>query len=150
MEAIQPLGEAIGPLLVQLPPSFEADTERLRAFLGACPGEYRWVMEFRHRSWLRDPVLDLLAEHGVGLCVHDALPRHPRLATADWVYWRFHGKDHSQRCPPARLREAARWMSEQRDAGRDVYAYFNNDGDAWAPDDARRLLRRLESRDGRD
>ena len=146
IDAIAPLGEAIGPLLVQLPPSFEADVERLRSFLEAAPGEYRWVLEFRHSSWLTEPVFELLSELGAGLCVHDALPDHPWRATADWVYWRFHGEDHNQSCPERLLEQTAEWLGAQRAAGRDVYAYFNNDGQAKAPRDARRLLELMGER----
>ena len=145
LEAIEPLGDRIGPVLVQLPPSFEADPARLAAFLEAAPGSCRWVLEFRHPSWLQDDILDLLAEHGAGLCVHDGLDDHPWVATADWVYWRFHGETHDQPCPAGWMDRAAAWLGEQRAAGRDVYAYFNNDGDGHAPRDAEELRRRLEA-----
>lgn len=148
LEAVAPLEGPLGPVLVQLPPSFEANHQRLAAFLEAAPGTCRWVLEFRHQSWLRDEVLDVLKEHGAGLCVHDRLDDHPWVATADWVYWRFHGESHDQPCPAGWMQRAATWLGEQQAAGRDVYAYFNNDGAGHAPRDALELRRRLKSATG--
>lgn len=67
LDRLTPLHKAgkLGPVLLQLPPNFKRDDERLAAFLGALPTAYRWAMEFRHDSWHAEPVEQLLRDHGV-------------------------------------------------------------------------------------
>ena len=49
-DAVGGLGEKCGPVLFQLPPSMNADMERLDAFLAALPKGRRTTFEFRHSS----------------------------------------------------------------------------------------------------
>jgi uncharacterized protein YecE (DUF72 family) len=135
----------LGPILYQLPPNWNPNFERLERFLQALPPGLQHVMEFRSRDWLCDRTYGLLRDHGVGLCVHDLLRRHPRRATADLVYLRFHGsgRRYGGRYRTRRLRSWAEWIESLRDA-HDVYAYFNNDLDGHAIEDARRLRQLLQ------
>ena len=138
------LKAALGPILVQLPPQFQADAERLDAFLSAAARRHRWVLEFRHASWLDERIYSVLERHGAALCIHDLLPGHPLRITAPFVYLRFHGKAYSGSYSPQRLTaEAARIRGWLR-AGRDVYVYFNNDRDGHAVRNALDLKRYLE------
>jgi uncharacterized protein YecE (DUF72 family) len=122
------LGELLGPILVQLPPHWHANAERLGYFLDLCPPRYRWAVEFRDPSWLCEAVYDVLRGHGAALCVHDLIADHPAEVTADWVYLRFHGAGQPDGCyPPRALRQAAGRIRRHLDAGLDVAAYFNND-----------------------
>jgi len=59
---------------------------------------------------------------------------------------RFHGSTskYGGGYPEDRLRGWAEWLNVQRDAGCDVYAYFNNDVGGHAPRDAVTLRRVLE------
>lgn len=121
------LRHALGPILIQLPPRFKVNRERLEPFVRALPRPPRWAIEFRDPSWLCEPVFDLLAAHGVALCLHDMLPDHPRRITADFTYLRFHGRRYSGNYSPqvlvANARRIRAWLAD----GVDVYAYFNND-----------------------
>lgn len=45
------LGDKLGPILFQLPPSLKADRERLANFLALLPSGHRYAFEFRHPSW---------------------------------------------------------------------------------------------------
>ncbi|MAT04455.1 MAG: hypothetical protein CL424_05365, partial [Acidimicrobiaceae bacterium] len=48
LDRIEPLGERIGPVQVQLPPSFgPTDLRALAEFLKRLPGGHRWVVELR-------------------------------------------------------------------------------------------------------
>ena len=67
-EVLEPLGEKLGAVLFQLPPSMKADRDRLAAFL-AEPFALPAAFEFRHESWNEPWVDDLLAEHGRARCV---------------------------------------------------------------------------------
>lgn len=146
-KAVSPLGPALGPVLVQLPPRWHRDPERLDAFLDAAPGRWRVSVEVRDPDWLHDTVYAVLREHRAALCIHDLLEDHPRMVTADWVYLRFHGPDPSRKYTgsytPQALSGAARRIRRHLGAGRDVYAYFNNDNDGHAVEDALDLKRYL-------
>jgi uncharacterized protein YecE (DUF72 family) len=135
------LGDRLGPILVQLPPRWSPDLERLAGFLAAIPGGRRWALELRDPRWLCDPVYRALREHGVALCIHDRIEDHPRELTADWVYLRFHGRDDGGSYSHQHLAARAQWIADRLRRGLDVYAYFNNDVGGHAVANARDLRR---------
>jgi uncharacterized protein YecE (DUF72 family) len=149
LERLAPLGEKLGVILWQLPPNFSADNERLDAFLGELPTEMRHAVEFRHRSWLTEESYAVLRAHGAALVQvsSDAMPLE-LTPTADFVYVRFHGTSayHGAYERPA-LEPWARFLAEQTAAGRDAYAYFNNDAEGHSPQDAARLAEMLMNSD---
>ncbi len=146
LEAAAPLGDRLGPILVQLPPAWRARPERLDAFLQTTPGGHRWAFEFRDPSWLDEEVCAILEAHGAALCIHDMLDRHPRRLTADWTYLRFHGRQYTGSYSSQYLTaEADRIAAMLRD-GHDVYACFNNDEDAHAARNALTLKRLVHNR----
>jgi uncharacterized protein YecE (DUF72 family) len=149
LDRAERLGAALGPTLVQLPPRWKRNVERLDEFLSVAPRSMRWAVELREASWLHDDVFAVLRAHGAALCIHDLLPDHPWELTTDWTYVRFHGPNALQRkywgrYTGRRLAPVAdrlqRWLAD----GRDVYAYFNNDYEGHAVKDARWLRDRLE------
>jgi uncharacterized protein YecE (DUF72 family) len=145
---VERLGARLGPILVQLPPRFDLDAERLDAFLAAAPRRHRWAIELRDRRWLTEPVYELLRRRRAALVIHDILEQHPRELTADWTYWRFHGHagKYEGGYPPQALVARAREIRRQLEDGLDVYAYFNNDQGGHAPVDAADLRRRVAAR----
>ena len=148
LERIERLGAHAGPTLVQLPPRWRCDVGRLDEFLGTVPGDRRFAIELRDRTWLNDDVYACLERHGAALCIHDLLWRHPWIRTTDWTYVRFHGPDaqhekYRGRYGTRRLRRVAERLEPWLAEGTDVYCYFNNDYDADAPVDAQQLRRRL-------
>ena len=129
------LGERRGVLLVQLPPSLERDDARLDYFLGRLPWWIRVAVELRHPSWDDEGVYSLLERRGAAYCVMSGARLPCRLrATAPFVYVRLHGPDHEHLYGGSYSDDDLRWwgdrMLEWEQAGREVYAYFNNDGDA--------------------
>lgn len=68
------LGDRLGPILFQCPPTLRKDVERLRAFLGKLPTGCRAVLEFRHPTWEDGEVHGILRDAGVALCHADSLP----------------------------------------------------------------------------
>jgi len=144
------LGRTAGPTLVQLPPRWRRNAERLDEFLSVAPKEYRWAVELREPSWLHEETYDVLRRHGAALCIHDLLAGHPWERTADWTYARFHGPHATEaayqgRYGPDGLSGMADRLSAWRSEGHDVYAYFNNDDSGYAVQDARWLDERLRS-----
>jgi uncharacterized protein YecE (DUF72 family) len=135
-ERIEPLGTKLGPLLWQLPPNFPRDDERLASALEAMPRAQRHCIEFRHTSWFADDVYALLREHGVALVIAE----RPHVLTAPWTYIRFHHGTRGRRgnYSESELREwAERFECWRRDG--EIYAYFNNDWEAFAVRNALRL-----------
>ena len=141
LDRVRRLGEHLGPNLVQLPPRWTRNVDRLDEFLSVAPSTIRWAVELRERSWLHDDVFDVLRRHGAALCIHDLQASHPFELTADWTYVRFHGPDALEHpyhgsYGEARLCEWADRLAPLLDQGRDVYAYFNNDWYGHAVTDA--------------
>lgn len=149
LDRIRRLGEHLGPNLVQLPPQWNRNTERLEEFFSAAPPDIRWAVELRDPSWLHDDVFEALRRHRAALCIHDLLPDHPWERTTDWVYLRFHGPDalkapYRHAYGPQRLRRVAGRIRRWLDEGCDVYGYFNNDIGGHAVTDAAWLRGALE------
>lgn len=149
MDRAERLGASLGPTLVQLPPRWRRNTERLDEFLTVAPKSMRWAVELREGSWLHDDTFEVLSRHGAALCIHDLLDPHPYLLTTDWTYVRFHGPS-AVRNPyrglygPDRLRPWTQRLGAAIEAGNDVYAYFNNDYEGFAVTDARWLRDSLD------
>jgi uncharacterized protein YecE (DUF72 family) len=135
-ERIEPLRKArkLGPVLWQLPERFLRDDDRLRSALEQLP-KGRHCFEFRHPSWFEDDVFDLLREHDVALVIgdHPKRPFQAHVLTADWTFIRFHygrrgrGGNYSKSELETWKRRINAWR-----ASADVYAYFNNDWNAFA------------------
>lgn len=141
LTAARLLGRHLGPILVQLPPRWRADPQRLDEFLARAPKGQRWAVEFRDADWLRDEVFDILSRHGAALCIHDLISRHPRVLTTDWTYLRFHGEHDAGSYTAQFLGAQGKRIREMLAAGHDVYAYFNNDREAHAVHNALDLKR---------
>jgi uncharacterized protein YecE (DUF72 family) len=148
-ERIAPLLESpkLGPLLWQLPPTFKADHDRLAQALEHLQDGQRHAFEFRHPSWFTEQTYTLLREHNVALVVGDRPQVNDFQAhelTADFTFVRFHGGTrgadgnyaHSELDDWAARLE--RWSSEA-----DVFAYFNNDWEGYAIENALYLKERL-------
>jgi len=138
----RPLGDELGPLLYQLPPSLHKNLERLDTFLSWLPDDLEQVAEFRHKSWYDEEVVDLLNRHGVGFVAHDLKGlASPRWASGRTAYVRFHGTGgkYYGRYSDDALLEWTDWLMEQRRSGKCCWCYFNNDIHGHAIEDARTL-----------
>jgi uncharacterized protein YecE (DUF72 family) len=131
-------------LLVQLSPAHARDDLRLGYFLRQVPDWMRVAVEFRHLSWHCEDVFALLEAHGAAYCVMSGanLPCVLR-ATTDFVYVRMHGPDHHHLYAGSYSDADLKWwadrIGEWKLAGKDVFVYFNNDGNANAVRNARTL-----------
>ncbi|HUD39924.1 MAG TPA: DUF72 domain-containing protein [Streptosporangiaceae bacterium] len=153
VEAAAGLGPRLGPVLLQLPPTLQADAPRLAACLAefgraASPsgrGPIQVAVEPRHPSWWTDETRQVLAAHNAALCWADrkAEPVTPLWRTADWGYIRFH-EGVAYPWPAYGRAELRRWLGRLRETWPDdeasVYAYFNNDQAGAALTDAEALI----------
>jgi uncharacterized protein YecE (DUF72 family) len=136
----------LGPMLWQLPANFHRDDDRLAMALARLPPG-RHCFEFRHASWFAPPVYDLLRGHEAALVYGDD-PRRPFQTlelTAAWTFLRFHHghRGHRGNYSETELREWASRLRALREEV-EVFAYFNNDWEAFAPDNASRLRALLD------
>lgn len=136
-ERMSLLGERLGVLLFQLPPSVRYDAPRLQTFLAQLrPGPVA-AIEFRHDSWRRDDIYRLLEEHRVALVAAETDEEtQPRLAVGPVAYLRL----HKYRYGDEELEDRAGWIRGQLEAGRDVYAYFTHEEDTPGYEYAKRLM----------
>lgn len=142
---LERLGEKLGPVLVQLPPSLSPDHELLDGFLRSLPARHRYAVEFRHPGWLTSRTYRVLEEQGVALCLADRARERPELVvTAPFAYVRWHGRSASYSYTTEELREWAGLLGSLDVDG--VYGYFNNDAGARAPSNAAALSGMLAGR----
>ena len=87
LRGIEPLGEKLGCLLVQLPPWFHPkhDEHALREFIRGLPSGFRWAVEFRDPEWHVPRVVHLLESRRVAWVWNDRSP----LADADAAAFGF-------------------------------------------------------------
>lgn len=133
--------EKRGCVLVQFPPSVSVDyilqLQSLLLHIKDATAELAWriAVEFRHVSWYKEEVYDLLYELGVAMVMHDMVTSAApfREPEQDFVYLRFHGPEKGYRgsYTDEFLDEYAEYINGWLDEGKDVFAYFNNTmGDA--------------------
>lgn len=147
-EARRALGDREGPFLVQLPPAMPRDDERLDYFLRELPDGLRVAVELRHPSWNDDAVFDLLERRRASYVVMSGAGLDCVLrATSDIVYVRLHGpSDEHLYAGSYSDADLAWWADRCREwhaQGRDVFVYFNNDGEGHAVRNAWTLRRML-------
>jgi uncharacterized protein YecE (DUF72 family) len=135
------LGDRLGTVLYQCPPTLHYDRGLIEAFVGYLPPTPRAAMEFRHPSWVA--ARDLLLEQGVAWCVAETDENDPGPDDLSWEPFGF-----------LRLRkteytgdELSAWVSRIRpslEAGRDVYCYFKHEDEGLSTKMADRLRAMLE------
>ena len=142
------LGEKLGPLLYQLPPSMHRNDEVLDSFLSTLPRGMKHVFEFRHQSWLEEEVFQILRKYNAGFCVFD-MPSVscPVVATADFAYVRFHGSTglYFSCYSDEELADWTRKLTSLASNLETIYIYFNNDAEAFAVRNAMTLRGYLQN-----
>ena len=144
------LGDRLGPLLLQLPPSFDVEGMGvLEDFLKSLPEGFRYAVEVRHRSWLASDLPEMLREHGAALTLID-YPRMPRLeeAKADFSYIRWlgdrrefpEGHTHLKKNRDEDLLWWSRLVDRFLEEGRTIFAYANNHYQNHSPSTVERFL----------
>ena len=152
------LGDKLGPVLIQLAPDFgPVELPALANLLPTLPRDIMFAVEFRHRAWINDGVLALLAEHGVALAITDArwIPRKQMLTlakrpTASFIYLRWMGGNRDivdySRIQIDRSRELEQWADVLATLAKvrvKVYGYVNNHFAGHSPQSVRELQRML-------
>lgn len=154
LDTTQVLGNKMGALLIQLPPSFKFDLQGLDTFLAYFTKEVRarahvfdLAIEFRNKYWFTDEAYELLRKYNVALVAADS-SRYPgvRELTADIAYIRMHGptKLFASSYSDEQLKELAGYIRKVMRKTQRIYVYFNNDFHCYAIKNAQTLQRLLQ------
>ena len=138
----------LGPMLWQLPPTFRYDPDRLGSTLEHLHDGRRHAFEFRHSSWFRPETYALLRDHRAALVIADrpsvnTFQTHER--TTGYTYVRLHGgtRGRNGNYSHSELTEWAGRLDRWAKHG-DVFAYFNNDWERYAINNATSLKNLLQ------
>ena len=140
LERAKLLGDRLGCVLFQCPPTLKYDRGVIEAFVGYLPppgpGVPRFAMEFRHASWIE--ARDLLRDQGVAWCVAQTDEADPGVDDLSWEpagYLRLRRTAYSDE-------ELGRWAARIGPAlagGSDVFCYFKHEDEGASPQMAKRL-----------
>ncbi|HET6440436.1 MAG TPA: DUF72 domain-containing protein [Anaeromyxobacter sp.] len=142
LRAAAELGEKLGPVLFQLPPTVKRDLPRLRDFLALLGLGGRAAFEFRDPSWFDDGVLGALSDAGVALCLADGDEGEtPLVPTAPFGYLRLRrrGYDAAALCRWAARLGAQPWE--------EAFVFFKHEDEAQGPRLALELATIVAGRD---
>ncbi|MBI1798289.1 MAG: DUF72 domain-containing protein [Candidatus Eisenbacteria bacterium] len=154
VRSLDPLGEKLGPLLIQLPAEFTRDESTagtLRKFLAQVPAGVKVAVEFRDASWHDEATYEVLRQHNAAFAWTQwrDLPRVTEV-TADFLYLRWLGvRDRVEKYDRVSIDRSAAHAEWEADLTRalprvrEVYGYFNNHWAGHSPASANEMKRRL-------
>lgn len=147
-EVIEVLGGKLGCVLWQLPGNLHRNDEKLEKFCSRLSSDFKNEMEFRHESWFAEPVMEILKKYDVSYCILSAPDNLPEqfITTSDTAYVRFHGKKEWYRYDySAEAEELKKWADRiKKLKARRVYLYFNNDYEAKAVFNGKKMQELLD------
>ena len=122
------LQEKLGCLLFQLPPSLQYSKEKLEQIIASLYQGFKNVVEFRHPTWWREDVFDLLKKAEIIFCIvsHPTMP--PTLVTnLPTSYIRLHGTPQMfySNYPTDYLKDLYELLLTSGNT-KEAYIYFNN------------------------
>ena len=125
------LGDKLGPVLLQLPPTLKADLDALAETLKQFPAYVQVAVEPRHQSWFTPALQELLHRHGAALSWADrgGRPLSPLWETADFGYLRLH-EGRAKPWPHYGRTSLASWIGRLAGGAGGVrkrFVFFNND-----------------------
>jgi len=130
-------GDHLGPILVQLPPTFKFDRPLLVDFLALRPPAFTFAFEVRHPSWYTDETYSVLRQHETALCLSETEKQAPPdVLTAGFTYARLRLENYTAKQLGAWKKRFDTWLGQ----GVDVYAYCKHEDAGKAPAYARHLL----------
>jgi len=134
-KSMSELREKLGPLLIQLPPSFnqKKDREALETFLGQIDTRYKHAIELRNKSWFKPETYKALQDHNVALAwSENQYASTPPEATSDIAYLRMVGDrsitnfSGTQRDQGETMRKWYTALEEKSSLFKQGFIFFNN------------------------
>ena len=140
------LGDKLGCVLVQLPPSLTLERAVADAFFSALTRRFDCMIacEARHGSWFGEEATALMHSHEVTRVIADPPAREPGpyVPTSDRVYARLHGSPrmYYSSYDDAYLDSVAAWLT-----GKDAWCIFDNTASGAALPNALELLKKQQA-----
>lgn len=148
---MRPLQESgkLACILIQLPPKPKFKEDGVRRFLEVLPEEYRYAIEFRNSSWMREEAYELLKEFKIAYTIVDEPLLPPEIhITSDFAYVRWHGKGskpwYNYRYS---LNELEPWIPKLKtvlENAERAYGFFNNHYRGYAPANCLQMLEMMD------
>ena len=143
------LNGKLGCVLIQLPPGIKFDLDLMVTFFKFLPTEFKFAIEFRDPSWLRDETWRLLEKYKVAYTIVDEPLLPPEVkVTSDIAYIRWHGRGERpwyNYC--YKTEELKPWVPKVKETAKKaktVYGYFNNHYHGYAVKNCLQTLEMLD------
>ncbi|HXX87758.1 MAG TPA: DUF72 domain-containing protein [Candidatus Acidoferrum sp.] len=147
IEIMEPLwlGGKLGCVLIQLPPKFTFQPEKLDSFFKILPTQVKFAVEFRDHSWMREETWSLLKRNKVAYTVVDEPLLPPEIhVTSEIAYFRWHGRGdrpwYDYRYKPDELKPWVPKLKETNFGVKKVFGYFNNHYHGYAVENCLQVL----------
>lgn len=148
-EFYEVLKEKLKVILIQLPPNFKFNENRLTHFVKSLPSQFKYTMEFRDKSWINEKTEEILSDQNIAFCIYDlAGYESPGLITADFMYIRLHGpqkQKYKGKYSNEQLKSWAKRIKTRLDQGLNAFIYFDNDEQGFAVENAIELRGLMQS-----
>lgn len=121
------LKDKLGCVLFQLPPSFSFTREKLEAVIAAMNPEFTNVVEFRHESWWRQDVFEILRDNNITFCSAN-YPKLPTdiIKTSQTGYVRMYGNPKLFYSEYTKEQIENLYNEVKSQNFKQAYIYFNN------------------------
>lgn len=133
MSRFLPMGERLGPVLIQLPGSLHFDFGVAADFFQMLREKYPdpvFALEARHKSWFTEEAQELLQDHAMAWVITSAGKRFPgfETTTTNTVYLRLHGEEklYTSAYTDEQLERYAFMVHDWLLDGKQVWVFFNN------------------------
>ena len=147
MRSIQ-LGGKLACLLIQLPPKYDYNPENLEDFFDLLDPLFRYAVEFRNLSWIREETWEILKKHKIAYVNVDEPLLPPEIhITTDFAYFRWHGKGQKiwfdYNYSKSEIDEWIPKIENTKQKVKKMVGYFNNHYHGYAPENCLYLMKQL-------
>jgi uncharacterized protein YecE (DUF72 family) len=150
VELMEPLylNGKLGCILIQLPPKFGFNPEKLERFLEILPTQVNFAVEFRDKSWIRNETWALLEKCQVAYTIVDEPLLPPEVhITSRIAYFRWHGRGsrpwYDYRYPSNELEPWVSKVNEVAGKTKKIYGFFNNHFHGYAVENCIQIMEML-------
>ncbi len=153
-KTIAGLGDKLGPIVIQLPPSFKYDKgfPILQKFITSDLNtqHFRHAVEFRHKSWFQDDVYQFLESNKISFCWSiTQYVTTPTKVTSDFIYTRMVGErdiikfNETQKDRSKQMNEMSQAIKSSIGSVEDAFIFFNNHFAGFGPESVNEFKRLL-------
>lgn len=146
LDRLNIISHKLGPILIQLPPKFTKSVNELifEDFVYLLPSKYNFAIEFRHESWMKDDILDLLEDKKISCVCSENKYMLPHVyKTSSVGYIRFIGSgdfiNYNKLQKDNRIETVELWRRVQSVGYEHIFVFFSNNYEGFAPGSLNKL-----------